>query len=98
VRRLQEDDIVADEKTHMRFTATDVTSYPRLSWRKEVFGTRIPWAHTVVADMYSGLIGRKTADLASEETLADLEVVLNQLGLFESVSRKSGVVPALLLT
>jgi hypothetical protein len=43
-------------------------------------------------------MGSKTADLASEETLADLEVVLNQLGLFESVSRKSGVVPALLLT
>ncbi|HEX2134461.1 MAG TPA: sulfatase-like hydrolase/transferase [Microvirga sp.] len=78
----------------MRFAAADLTSYPRLRWKLETFGSRTPLARTAITARHSELLGAPISALTVTEAEPELTFASEQVGLFADVQPGSGVLPA----
>ena len=79
-----------------RYDADDLTSYPRLAWKLENFGSRTPLSETRARDPFSGLLGKSVADIEVREGDAGYTIESDQFGLFDDVQPEAGVVPILI--
>jgi hypothetical protein len=88
--------VIHDSAQSMTFDVGALTSYPRLRWKLNTFGSRTSLDRIAIADPYSQLIGKSIAELPIRESASPLRIESDQLSLFENVRLHAGEVPSLM--